>query len=408
MRLMLITHSYLPERTPPQRRWSAFVETFRRNGWEVDVVAPPADPHHTPGDGEHDLADARRGPAGERIRRTWTLPGLPATRAGRFLGHMVHAVAAVPAGLIAPRPDLVVVTVPALPSAAAGWMVSALRRVPLVVEMRDAWPDLARESGVRAGVLSTLMETVLTGAQRSAQLLVTVTEGFADRLRERVGGPVITIGNGVRLEAIPALPTRNRAPGELHVLYMGNHGESQGLETILRAAALVQEPAVTVRLVGQGTQREALQELNDQLGSPVDMLGPVYGEDLDEQYLWADTCVVSLRSDWPSFAWTVPSKTYELLAVGRHITGVVTGEAAELIRDSGSADVVPAEPEALAALWHRLAADPQSTEVADRGRRWVAEHADLSALGQRFVDGASNVVQKKPRGFLSTRKRTTP
>ncbi|MDI3330516.1 MAG: glycosyltransferase family 4 protein [Micrococcus sp.] len=415
MRVQLITHSYLPERTPPERRWAAFVEAFRREGWEVDVVAPPADPAQVPGglrdrppgrDGgavRRDTAvDGRQdqGPHGERILRTLRLPALSGTRDGRFLGHVVHALGAIPVALRAQRPDVLVITVPALPTVVAGWLLSRLRRVPLIVEMRDAWPDLARESGVSAGVLSRIMEALVTGTQRAADLVVTVTEGFAERLAERGIHPVEVVGNGVPLERIRAVPARDREAGELHVLYLGNHGESQGLETVIRAAALTRDEAerIVVRLVGSGTRREALMALNESLGRPVEMLAAVHGAELREQYAWADTCLVALRPDWPSFEWTIPSKTYELLAVGRHITGIVTGEAARVLESSGAASLVPADPGALAGLWRRLAADPRSTAVDGRGRDWVGRNADLSALGRRFVGLARQAAVRGAAG----------
>lgn len=404
MRVQLITHSYLPERTPPQRRWTAFVQAFRAEGWEVDIVVPPADPGHIPGGGHaagqggQDAVDADaspgEGPWGERIHRTLRWPALRGTRDGRFLGHVVHAVAAIPVGLRAPRPDVMVITVPALPTVVAGWTLSRLRRVPLIVEMRDAWPDLARESGVSTGLLSRVMESLVTGTQRAADLVVTVTEGFAERLRERGIERVEVVGNGVPLEDIPALPVRTRTAGHLHVLYLGNHGESQGLETIIQAAALVRggPERITVRLVGSGTRHRALAELNDSLDGPVQMLGPVHGAALQEQYAWADTCLVTLRSDWPSFEWTVPSKTYELLAVGRHVTGIVTGEAARILEDSGAATLVAPQAQDLAEQWRRQARQPQSTDVDVRGREWVRRHADLPQLGRRFVERARRTV----------------
>jgi glycosyltransferase involved in cell wall biosynthesis len=404
MRVQLITHSYLPERTPPQRRWAAFVEAFRDAGWDVDVVVPQADPGHVPGGGRgpedsaaFSDAGARQGTQGahgERVWRTWTIPALGATRDGRFLGHVVHALAAIPVALRADRPDVLVVTVPALPTVVAGWTLSKLRRTPLIVEMRDAWPDLARDSGVSTGVLSRLMEYLVTGTQRSADLVVTVTRGFAERLSERGIRVVEVVGNGVPMSRIEPVPARDRGPGELHVLYLGNHGESQGLETVIRAAALVREgpERISVRFVGSGTQREALSVLNDSLGAPVTMMDAVHGPALRAQYAWADTCLVSLRPDWPSFDWTIPSKTYELLAVGRHVTGVVTGEAARVLEESGAASIVPADAAALAAHWRDLAARPESTAVDGRGRDWVRRHADLPELGRRFVGLARETV----------------
>jgi glycosyltransferase involved in cell wall biosynthesis len=244
------------------------------------------------------------------------------------------------------------------------------------------------------------MESLVTGTQRAADLVVTVTEGFADRLVERGIAPVEVVGNGVPLERIPAVPARSREPGELHVLYLGNHGESQGLETVIRAAALARDGAerISVRLVGSGTRRQALVDLNESLGRPVQMLAAVHGAELRNQYAWADTCLVALRADWPSFEWTIPSKTYELLAVGRHITGIVTGEAARVLEASGAASLVTADPAALAALWRRLAADPQSTLVDLRGRDWVHRHADLSELGRRFVGLARQAVVREATG----------
>lgn len=406
MRLMVITHSYLPERTPPQRRWQHLVAAFRRAGWEVDIVAPAPDPLHAPAasadtTGSEHLPSADRsssaGPSGERILRTPAVPGLQSTRRGRFLSNAIHAVAAVPVSLRAARPDLLIVTVPALPTAVTGLVLTALRRTPLIVEMRDAWPDLAREAGVGPGPLGLVMERIVTRSQMSADLVVTVTHGFAARLRERGVRRVEVVGNGVDLSEIDPVPPRERTPGELHVLYLGNHGESQALETVIRAAALVQDAPeqIVVRLVGSGTQKAALTELNEQLGSPVQMLDPVHGDELRSQYAWSDTCVVTLRPDWPSFAWTVPSKTYDLLAIGRHITGVVTGEAADILRQT-TADLVDPTPEALADLWRRLARRPELT-ASGAGRAWVQENADLRGLGDDYVTLAEQLVGEGAR-----------
>ena len=42
MRITLLTHSYWPEHSPPQRRWTSMIKEFSRSGWDVDVVAPVA------------------------------------------------------------------------------------------------------------------------------------------------------------------------------------------------------------------------------------------------------------------------------------------------------------------------------------------------------------------------------
>ena len=372
-RLLLVSHSYRPERTPPARRWGAVVAALRSAGWDVDVVAPG---------GVRPFA----GPDGERVLPTPRLPLGEAGRNGRFAEAVVHALLAVPRGMATRRPDVVVATVPALPVVVPGVVLSRLWRRPLVLEMRDAWPDLAHEAGVHQGLLGAAMERVVTGGQRAARLVVTVTDGFAETLRGRGVRVVRTLGNGVDLARLAVAPRRERAAGELHVLYLGNMGESQGLERLVEAAAALRasHPGVRVRIVGEGTRREDLEALDARLGGAAEILGPVAGEDVAAQYAWADTLVVALRADWPSFRHTVPSKTYEVLAVGRHVTGMVTGEAARTLEDAGGADVVGPRTEDLVAHLAALAADPARTDVGTGARAWVAAHADLRAVSARY------------------------
>ena len=180
-RLLLVSHSYRPERTPPARRLGAVVAALRSAGWDVDVVAPG---------GVRPFA----GPDGERVLPTPRLPLGEAGRNGRFAEAVAHALLAVPRGMATRRPDVVVATVPALPMVVPGVVLSRLWRRPLVLEMRDAWPDLIEPSGMmgperpRIGVRNAVRRTVhraMTRIQREAATVVTTTDAFADVLLRR-------------------------------------------------------------------------------------------------------------------------------------------------------------------------------------------------------------------------------
>lgn len=376
-RLLLLTHSYAPETTPPARRWSAIVAELRRAGWEVAVLAPES-------------GDRRRGRClgehGEHVLSTRARRQTAAGRNGRFADAVLHALQCIPRGLAVPRPGVVVVTVPALPSVVPARVLALLRRLPLVVEMRDAWPDLAKDAGLRTGPLGKVMEAVVGGTQSAADLVVTVTEGFARMLASRGVKRVETLANGVRLGTLPELPPRRRDDGELHVLYLGNHGESQGLERLVEAAARLrtEAPGVHVRLVGDGTRREELTAHNARLGHPAEMLPAAHGDEARRHYEWADTVVVALRPDWASFLHTVPSKTYELLSIGRHVTAQVAGEGAAIVEQAHAGTVVGPTADDLVDHLAALAEDPASTTPDPRARRWVERHADLAAIGRRY------------------------
>jgi glycosyltransferase involved in cell wall biosynthesis len=370
------------------------IKEFSRSGWDVDVIAPVA--HYPLG-----RRNLPRSAAGRPFRKqagqfTEMIRRVPYLRHGdsrvaRLLDQCYSAALSVPAALIAGRPDIVIVTAPSLPSLASGYILARLRKVPLIVEMRDAWPDLARDARIIQGSVKSLVEHAVEFVQQRADLVVTVTEGFADTLRARGVRNVATISNGVHLDAIPVLDPPEMGKPIFEALYLGNHGESQRLEVVIRASALVGK-SMHLHMVGHGNQRRHLERLARELGAPVTFHSPLHGQAMADRYASADTCLVSLRDDWKSFETTVPSKTYEVLAVGRHVTAIVRGEAARIVADAEAGDIVASDPEAVAALWRELAADRGRLIRNGDSRQWVKENADYGQLAARYMTLIESVI----------------
>ncbi|MDO5617791.1 glycosyltransferase family 4 protein [Kocuria sp.] len=395
MNVLLLTHSYWPEHSPPQRRWQSLIRHLRPHGWQVTVVTPVAHYSHGP---DYNSSTRGRvwgtqlGPLGERIQRVPFVTGRD-NRVSKLVDQVFTAGASLLRALSGARPDVVVVTAPSLPLMAAGWWVATLRRVPLVVEMRDAWPNLVTDSGVALGTAQSVINRAVEFVQNHANTVVTVTEGFAETLRERGVRNVVTIRNGVQLARTPLLPPVDDRD-HLEVLYLGNHGESQRLERLIDAAALA-GPRVRLSMVGQGSQKAALIAHAAHNAVPVRFLDPVFRRDVFDLYAQADSLVISLRDDWKSFEATIPSKTYEVMSVGRHITGVVRGEAARVLEGAGAGDIVTGNAADIAQLWRALAADRQRLNVNDAGRRWVAANADYKDLARQYDHVLRNVVGKE-------------
>ncbi|MEH0058516.1 glycosyltransferase [Auritidibacter ignavus] len=393
VKILLVTHSYWPEQTPPQRRWQNFIKFLRGFGCEVAVL--------TQGVADHPSEEL--GPAGERIIRTGVTHRTKHSRWARLLESTIHAAEFIPLARRFSDVDIVIATVPALPNLVSGRVISKLLKKPFVVEMRDAWPDLLTEANVGGKVVSESASQVVTWLQRSADLLITVTQGFAQTLRERGMTNVATIRNGVSVSAEALLPSRSREPGELHVLYLGNHGESQNLALVLQAVALAQRQnsRIQLRFVGQGTQKHLLIKTNRSLGSPAELYDAVPSHRATEHYQWADTCVVSLRPDWQSFRHTVPSKLYELLATGKHITGLVQGEAAQTLRVAGHQPLGELTADQLASYWLELAKNPDSTAQNIASHRWAADNISLDVEASRLSALLGHLLQAR-KGSLAT------
>ena len=424
MRILLITHYYPPEYGAPQRRWRMLTRAFTAAGHQVTVFAPP--PHYP--SGKISLTDAltsapgsvRRGENGEIVVRTDFLPH----RGDIFTRTADHAVAAVSAAVRAAvrfrrpehRPDVIIATAPAMESLLAGRVLSRLWGVPLVAEMRDAWPDLVTHVSPVAAAADTVRHTRGTGRsmraamvsaakrqahasvstwQRSADRVVTTTARFAEVLRDRgVQAPVV-VRNGTDLNLMTwRTPHPAGDHPELRVLYLGTMGRSQGLQVAVQAAARLHRTGIPIclRLVGHGVDAPKLAALATRLQAPVEILPRVPFRQVGEHYDWADTVLVSLR-DWAPFSWTVPSKLYELLATGRHISALLSGEAADMVREAGAGDVVPPGDDiALATLWKDLVEDRSRLEIGPGGRRWASKHVHDPILARRYLELLEDVV----------------
>lgn len=411
MQILLLTHYFAPENGAPQRRWSALIERFVAAGHSVRVLAPP--PHYPSGRLSDAHAALKPGTHqtdsnGAEVYRVQFLPhrgGL----ASRTLDHVVAAFDSyrkATRALRADAPDVVIATAPALESLIAGRLIAQRYSAPLVAEMRDAWPDLvAHTPGLvspkrPAAFLKRQVHGFVTRLQRGADAVVTTTSTFATVLRERGITDVTVLRNGTevqRYEQVARTPRKD--DGTLRALYMGTIGRSQGLDRVILAAARLRQDGfrVHVRIVGHGADVGRLRKLNQRLGSPTEILGQVDGSAVVKHYEWADTTVVSLR-DWRPFAWTVPSKLYELLAAGKHITAIVEGEAADIVAQARAGHIVPpGDVERLAQLWQRLSRDRRLLDVGSEGRQWVAKHADYDRIAQDYLALLSD-LQTRRRG----------
>lgn len=394
---MLLTHSYWPESSPPQRRWSTLIREFRAAGWDVDVVAPVAHFPHGRRTQARNTAGTplrtQKGRYGELILRLPYLRHSGNLHVARLVDQLFSAAMAIPAGVFWRKADVIIVTAPSLPNLVAGFAVAKIRRIPLVVEMRDAWPDLARDARIVKGNVKSLVERVVEAIQLRADLVVAVTHGFAETLRGRGVKNVLTISNGLDMDSVPSFAPPPVERDVFEALYLGNHGQSQRLDAVIRASALV-GPSMHLHMVGHGTHRPTLIKLAAELDAPVTFHDSLYGQGLLDRYESADSCIVSLRDDWKSFEATVPSKTYEVLAIGRHITAIVRGEAARIVKEADAGDVVAWKPEAIAQLWRELSADRSRLDAGSSGRDWVAENANYPILAAKYMQEISAVLHR--------------
>jgi glycosyltransferase involved in cell wall biosynthesis len=132
-------------------------------------------------------------------------------------------------------------------------------------------------------------------------------------------GRFVHIPNSVDVEAMAAEGT----PGDAFV-YLGRLVPEKGVATLIRAAALAR---VRLRIIGTGSEEQALRQLAAELGGDVEFTGYLTGSALRAAVSSARAVVIP--SEWYENA---PISVMEASALGRPVIGANIGGIPELIR----------------------------------------------------------------------------
>lgn len=226
-----------------------------------------------------------------------------------------------------------------------------------------------------------------------------ITDGFTENLTAK-GVPakkIRCIPNWVEVKFIRPLPKVDNAFRRAHdledkfvVMYSGNIALTQGLKTVIRAAAhLSHVPEIVFVIVGEPQALTVLKEtcIEYQLEN-VRLLPFQPREQLPEMLAAADVGLVMQKNNVISF--NMPSKIQVLLASGRPIIASVpsTGTAARAILQSGGGMIVePEQPDKLAEAILHLQQNPAEAEALGlQGRRYAVLNYSFEQALSRYEE----------------------
>ncbi|MCO1653879.1 glycosyltransferase family 4 protein [Pseudonocardia humida] len=308
---------------------------------------------------------------------------------------MSYAVMAVVASLldVRRRPAVVYASSPHLLAAAAGAVIAAASRAPLVLEIRDLWPKVLVEMGQlsASSPICRALAALESWLYRRADRIVVLADGVARSL-EQAGVPVekiTVIPNAADPEYFDTEVTRDDARARygfdrLTFVYAGAHGPANGLGLLLDAAAVIGDD-IGIVLVGDGVSRAALVERAVTEGlTNVRFLDPLPKAEMPRLLHAADIGVHCL-ADVPLFHYGVsPNKLFDYMAAGKPVITNTPGDVAALVTDSGGGIAV--SPSGLAAGISRMAeagAD-QLSRWGCNGRRHIRENQSRQVMAKRL------------------------
>jgi glycosyltransferase involved in cell wall biosynthesis len=338
---------------------------------------------------------------GISVLRVPLYPSHDASAAGRAANYTSFALSAAILGTaLVRRSDVGYVYHPPATVGLPAMALKTLRGLPFVYHIADMWPEAVVASGMLGDhAARRVVERLLAGwcrmTYRHAGAISVLSPGFKRLLLER-GVPaqkmdVIynwtdeTIFRPVARD--PALAAALGLADRFNIVYAGNLGAFQGLETVIRAAARIRrESKIQVVLSGTGQCEPALKSLARELRADnVRFLGQRAYADMPRLNALADVLLVHLR-DLAFLRGTIPNKTQVSLASARPILMAVRGDAADVVRDAGAGAICsPEDPAELADSMVKLfETDPEELEaMGARGRAYYLERMSLEVGAPR-------------------------
>jgi glycosyltransferase involved in cell wall biosynthesis len=343
MHVLLITQYFPPDITAASFRMGDLCQSLASEGYKVTVVT--SYPHRVLV--REESAHAHE-VAGIAIHRTKVLA---IGRGGvvRYVAHYLsYAISTIFVGLLlwlkGTRPDVVVSTSPPLFAGLAGLVLSRLFKRPLVLDVRDLWPESAVSAGqLREGGaafrIGKMLENILYARARS---ITCVARPMAAYIRERAACSVTVVYNGVRGDVHASNSPATMSEHDFKwISYVGNLGRVQELPLLIKAIRqLVDSDRLghwRVRFVGDGAVKQDLVDLTRELGlESFVMFEPAVSRDAAHQFLRESNLLyLSLKSD-PVLRMTIPSKVFDYMLADRPILAGIQGEGREILERTGA------------------------------------------------------------------------
>jgi len=295
---------------------------------------------------------------------------------GRATNYMTYFLTACYAGLRLEKPDVLVAQTDPPIIGLAAWLAGRRFGVPFVMAFKDLFPEVTvLVKDFQSDTVNALLQRINRFLTRRAARNLALGEMMRRRLIEDKGAPADRteiIPDWADTGAISPGPKRNpfsEANGiadAFVVMYSGNIGLSQGLESVVDAAELLADvPDIRVVLVGEGANKAALQaRVASRQLSNVTFLPFVPKEGLRDAFASADVFVVPLQRGMAGYI--VPSKLYGILAAGRPYVAAVEEDCEVAMITRTRACGLVAEPGNAADLARQILVFYRDRELAAR------------------------------------------
>lgn len=218
--------------------------------------------------------------------------------------------------------------------------------------VQDLWPaSLNAAGGVSNKLVLRLFDWLTKKIYKHASKVLIQSRAFKDYIEKQdvPNDKIVYLPNTTEdyyKQISKSSKYDNLVPDGFKLLFAGNLGEAQSLDTFVHATKIVIDKGYNIQwvIVGDGRYKETLQELINKLGveNHIHFVGKYPPTEMSEFFSYADALYVTLKDEY-IFSLTIPSKVQSYLACGKPILASLNGEGAKIIKESKSGYVSEAE-----------------------------------------------------------------
>lgn len=332
--------------------------------------------------------------------------------AGRLWGYFSFMFSCLWAGLFKARGkfDVVIVTSPPLFLGFSGYIISRVKKIPFVFEVRDLWPESAVDTGVLTNKLIIKMAFWFESfVYKKAKLINVLTPAFYKTLRDLKMVPeskLILIPNAsdfsLSEELLKNFDRKSfrkemDLEGKFVITYVGAHGVANHLEQIIEAGKKLEDTQVLFLLIGQGMEKEKLKKLaTDTCVKNVRFIDAVPKKEVFK-YILASEMGVSVLKKVDAFKTVYSNKTFDYMSCKTPVLMAIDGVSRQLVEEANCGTYI--EPENIEEYSKKIRMYLNNKDrlkvEGNNGYEYAKKNFDRHLLGQKYLQEIKQKATKK-------------
>ncbi|OYD44527.1 glycosyltransferase WbuB [Sphingobacterium cellulitidis] len=412
MKILLLHQYFLEEDDPGGSRWNEITKTWTELGNEVSVIGGMM---HYNGSSKRDeyrgkyFVKKRQGDV--EVYRSHVSESYNSGFLGRLWGYFSFMFSSFWNGAfkVKGKYDVVIVTSPPLFVGISGYLLSKVKGIPMVFEIRDLWPESAIDTGVLTNKLVIkLAYAVERFIYKKSKLINVLTPAFYNTLRDTKSvdeKKLIMIPNAADFSLSEEILNNfnrdqfrreNDLDGKFVITYVGAHGVANHLEQLLEAGKMLEDTNVLFLLIGQGMEKERLIEKAKQMGViNVRFHDPVPKKEVFK-FIIASEMGASVLKKVDTFKTVYSNKTFDYFSCKKPILMAIDGVSRQLVEDANAGSYVePENAEEYNRIIRNYLMDPKRlTSEGENGYKFAKENFDRKILAGRYLNAIEKLLRK--------------